>query len=89
MGEMIGWIGALAYSVCAAPQAVQCWRQGHGEGLSVGMLWVWLIGGVSMLVAIPLQCGWVPWLIASYFFNTTALLVIMRYRFFSRKDPVT
>jgi len=88
MGMMIGWIGALAYSACAIPQAVQCKRQGHGEGLSAGMLLVWLAGGVSMLVAIPLQCGWVPWLMTSYACNTAALLVIIRYRFWPRKDLV-
>jgi len=85
IATLLGWLGALAYSVCAIPQAVQCWRRGHGNGLSAGMLWVWLVGGVSMLIAIPLQCGWVPWLLVSYTGNTAALLVVMRYRFLPRK----
>ena len=83
-GEILGWIGAIAYAICAAPQAIQCWRQGHGIGLSAGMLWVWLIGGVGMLIAVPLKCGWVPWLMMSYIGNTAALLVIMRYRLWPR-----
>ena len=85
MGMIIGWIGALAYSICAIPQAVRCWQRGNGEGLSGGMLLIWLVGGASMLVAVPLQCGWVLWLMASYTCNTAALLVIIRYRFWPRK----
>jgi len=81
IGGLLGWIGAIAYACCAFPQAVRCWRNGHGEGLSATMLWVWLVGGVSMLIAIPLKFGWVPWLMMNYAGNISALLIIMRYHF--------
>jgi len=82
MIDIIGWIGALAFTVCAWPQAIQCWQQGHARGISKILLWIWLAGEVAMLIATPLKLGWISWLMMNYIGNTSALLVIMRYRFF-------
>ena len=82
----LGWIGAIAFTLCAVPQAIQCWRQKHGEGISVLFLCVWLVGEVCMLIAIPCKYGWVWWLMMNYIGNTLSLLVIMRYRFWPKKD---
>ena len=85
VAQILGWIGSLAFTLCAAPQAVRCWRQGHAEGLSSLFLCIWLMGEVCMLAAVPLQCGWVPWLMISYIGNTLCLLVIIRYHLRPRK----
>jgi uncharacterized protein with PQ loop repeat len=85
MGEISGWISALTFAICAIPQAVQCYKQGHGDGISMAFLWVWFTGEITGIIAVPLTLGWVPWLLVNYIGNTTALLVIMRYRFFPRR----
>jgi uncharacterized protein with PQ loop repeat len=86
IGEVLGWIGSIALAVCAYPQAVKCWRQGHGQGLSVFGLIVWTAGEIALVIATPLKCGWVPWLMANYIGNLLALAVILRYRFWPRKE---
>jgi len=86
IATFLGWLGAIAFTVCAIPQAVQCWRQGHSEGISILFLLVWLTGEVCMLSAIPLTYGWVSWLMVNYIGNTLSLLVIMRFRLWPRKN---
>lgn len=83
--EVLGWIGAVAFAICAIPQAIQCWKQGHGNGISALFLWAWFAGGVSMLGATLLRFGWIPWLAIHYFGNMGALLVIMRCKFWPKR----
>ena len=86
VAQALGWLGSLAFMLCAIPQAVQCWRQGHARGISPTFLCIWLIGEVCMLTAVPMQCGWVPWLMMGYIGNTACLLIIFHYYLFPRKD---
>lgn len=85
ISEALGWIGAIAFSICAIPQAIRCRKQGNGDGISSAFLWIWLIGEISMLIAIPMQFGFILWLMMNYIGNTIALVVIMKYKFFPRK----
>ena len=85
VAQIIGWIGSLAFTLCAFPQTVQCWRQGHAKGFSPIFLVIWLMGGVCMMIAVPLQYGWVPWLMMSYIGNTLCVIIILRYYLFPRE----
>lgn len=86
VAQALGWLGSLAFTLCALPQAVQCWRQGHANGLSGCFLSIWLLGEACMLTAVPVQCGWVLWLMMGYIGNTACLLVILRYYLLPRKE---
>lgn len=78
--DTMGWIGSVALLICSLPQAVKSVKQGHSEGLSPLMLWLWLIGMVAMLIYfIPLQL-WPP--VISYAFNLFVASVIIWFYYF-------
>lgn len=82
MFEVIGWLGSILFSMCAVPQAWQCYRQKHADGLSWTFLLMWLTGEILTAVYVwPTQQY--P-LLANYFFNGLCLLVILRYRMWPR-----
>jgi hypothetical protein len=85
MGELLGWAGAICFAVCAAPQAVQSWRQGHSAGMSNMFLILWGLGEIFYTAATLLSFGPVFWLLFNYVMNFLCLLVICRYRWWPRK----
>lgn len=87
MLEVIGWAGGFFFAVCAAPQAIQCWRQGHAEGLNQTFMWLWFLGEVLSAVYVWGTTHPNPmWpLLANYGFNFALLLVIMRYLYWPRR----
>lgn len=82
MLEVIGWIGAVCFAVCAAPQAWLSYKQGHAKGLSWATLILWLVGEICALVY-TLPTGLAP-LIFNYAGNLLLLAVIIRYRAWPR-----
>lgn len=86
MFEVVGWLGSILFSLCAVPQAWQCYRQKHADGLSWTFLLMWLTGEILTAVYVwPTQQY--P-LLANYFFNGLCLLVILRYRIRPTVTPV-
>lgn len=78
MLDILGWIGSIAFAVCAIPQAYKCYRDGHANGLDWGFLGVWFLGEVCMIAYI-LPKGDIP-LLVNYIGNFAALLVMLRYK---------
>ena len=79
--DIIGWIGSMCFCLSAAPQAWLSIKQGNAEGVSSGMLTLWLIGEVFSLVYVwPKKHR--P-LIYNYIINLVFLLVIIFYKFAS------
>lgn len=76
--DTIGWLGALCFSLCALPQAIQSYRQGHSKGLAWSFLLLWLAGEVLTMIYIWPKMLW-P-LMVNYIFNLICLLVIIRYK---------
>ena len=76
--DLVGWIGGLMLAICALPQAYTSWKQGHSDGLTWTLLWLW--GGgefVTLVYVIPKQ----DWpLILNYGINVIAMSVIMWYK---------
>lgn len=81
--QLVGWIGNLMFAFSAVPQAYKCYRQGHAQGLSGGLLYMWLIGEISALSYGIYEQIPAP-LIVNYVFNLLCLLIIMRYYLFER-----
>lgn len=78
MFELVGWLGAALFSLCAVPQAIKCWRDGNADGLSWTFLLMWFFGEVLTTIYVwPTQQY--P-LLANYFFNGMCLLVILYYK---------
>lgn len=76
--EIIGWIGAILFSVCGLPQAWQCAKDGHARGLNWAFLLLWLGGEIFTIIYIwdkpdlPLK--------VNYMVNLLYLIVMIRYK---------
>ena len=73
--DAIGLAGATALAVSGLPQAVQSWRQGHSDGVSWGLLALWL-GGEAAMVAYVLGTTPDPVLLINYGGNLAIVAVI-------------
>lgn len=76
---MIGWLGALCFAFCAAPQAIECYKKGHAEGLSTTFLLLWTVGEILTLIAI-VQDAPLGYLLLNYGLNLLFLTVIWYYK---------
>jgi len=83
MLEVIGWIGAACFALCAVPQAWECYKKGHGRGLSKAFLWLWVVGEVCTLAYMIPKLLWPP--IANLAANLVFLVVILKYVYFPRR----
>jgi uncharacterized protein with PQ loop repeat len=79
MIEIIGWLGAFFFSVCAVPQAYKSYKDKHSDGVSWGFINLWAAGEVCMFLYIILTTAQLP-LIMNYVFNGVCLAVIFYYK---------
>lgn len=77
--EVLGWIGSLLLAICAVPQAVQSFRQGHSQGVTHSLLWLWAGGEVFTLAYVLQRADW-P-LVVNYTANMVSLGVILWYKY--------
>lgn len=83
MIDFLGWVGSLAFAVCAIPQAIQSLKDGHTNGLNWGYLGLWTLGEVCMLIYI-LPKGDIPLLI-NYLGNGVCLSIMLWFKVYPRK----
>jgi hypothetical protein len=81
--EIIGWIGAGLFAICALPQAWQCWREGHSRGLNWFFLLAWGGGEILMIIYVLPKMD-IP-LLANYFINMIFLIIMLYYKIWERK----
>ena len=77
--ELIGYVGAACFAICAVPQALASWRQGHSNGISWMFLLLWTVGEVLTLAYIVATTAQPPLLI-NYTANLLCLCTILWYR---------
>lgn len=78
MIDVIAWIGAVSFSICAIPQAWECYKQKHARGLAWSFLILWLVGEGCFLVY-SIYLADLP-LMVNYVANGLALGIIMYYK---------
>lgn len=78
MIQAIGAVGVFLLSVCAVPQAVRSYRDGHSRGISGWFVSAWFFGEVLTLV-FAAATGAPNLLIVNYAANIAALLVVIWY----------
>ena len=84
IAESAGWIGSGLLLICSLPQAWKSWREGHSEGLSATMLWLWIFGMLFMIAYfIPLKAY--PAII-SHSFNVFVAGTITWFKHFPRSE---
>lgn len=79
MIELIGWIGALLFSLCAVPQAYACYRSGRADGLDWAFLMMWFWGEILTLGYVLTKDNVAP-LLTNYILNLACLLIILYYK---------
>jgi len=84
MIELFGWAGSILLGICGIPQAVQCLKQGHSDGINAWFMWMWFIGEAMTFLYIAVEQGWGP-LILNYTINTCVICIIVWYRYFPRR----
>jgi len=79
MIETIGWTGAILFAVCGIPQAIQCYREKHANGLN----WIFLItwsGGEVLTIAYIMMTSMDLILLVNYFVNSAVLVILIYYK---------
>ena len=84
--EIIGWIGSLLFAFCGLPQAIKSYRDGHSDGISHGLIWMWLIGEILMQVYVFIKHGFDMPLMVNYWVNTLFVVIILKYKYWRRYD---
>jgi hypothetical protein len=83
MIELTAWLGNLLLAVCAVPQAWASYKQGHSNGITKEMLWLW---GGGTLLALPLQFErGIMQAVMNYNVNLFLISVIVYFKLFPRK----
>ena len=85
IGETIGWAGNILLALCAIPQAIKCYRNGHSKGLDKLFVWMWYIGEMGACFYHNFTSDRVPQNI-NYLVNIIAISVIVYYRHFPREE---
>ena len=85
MIELLGLVGMLILAGAGIPQVIKTLKDGHADGLSDGMVYCWLLG-CSLLLIYTLVGHPNDWiLIANYGLSLIATLIIIAYKFRSKK----
>ena len=86
MIDLICWTASILLSLCGAPQAYLCYKQGHARGVSHLFLGMWFWGEVLLQVYVLLKHGLDLPLLVNYWVNLFFILIIMKYKYIERKD---
>jgi len=81
--ELFGWLGSIFFAICALPQAIKAFKDGHAHGISTWYLILWFLGEICMIAYIWDRSD-MP-LMVNYVMNLGFLIVIMKYKFFPNK----
>lgn len=83
--QSLGWTGHILFAISALPQAWLSYKQGHSQGISWGLLYMWF-GGEAIAIIYGLYENVPMPLMVNYLVNFSCLLVIIRYRKFPRQE---
>lgn len=77
--KVIGWFSSLLLAFCGAPQAWQCYEQGHANGVSLPFLLMWLLGEIGCLVYVWSDHRLAVPLLVNYVLNIFFISVILYF----------
>lgn len=76
--ELIGYIGSILLAFCAIPQAVSSYKNKSSEGITWGLLLMWLAGEILTLIYVIPKMDW-P-LLFNYTTNIILISIIVYYK---------
>ena len=83
--EYLGIFATIILIISGIPQVIKCYLDGHADGISAGMLWLWFWGMFFMGIYVSLTRGgdWV--LFTNYGLNICMIIIILKYKYFPTK----
>ncbi len=84
MGDLLGWLGCLFFTLCGVSQAHKSWKDGHSIGLTISFILFWLGGEVLYIGGTLLKLGWVDWIVWNCLIQIACILVILYYKAWPR-----
>lgn len=84
MLELLGWIAAVLFALCGAPQAWDCFIKGNAKGVSPAFIWMWFWGEVLMLGYTLGKVGFIGPFMLNYMVNLFFITVILKYMYWPR-----
>lgn len=78
MLDTVGWTGGFLLAMCGIPQALNSIEEGHSQGITWGMLIMWLLGELLLLAYVVPKLDW-P-LILNYCSNILIVSIILWYK---------
>lgn len=85
MLDLIGWLGAFSFAICAVPQAYESIKNKNSDGIAPMFLTLWLQGEILMLIYVAFQPELDYPLFINYLFNLILTSVIAFYKIFPNK----
>lgn len=79
--EILGYIGSFLFAFCALPQAWKSHKEGHSEGVSNILLWMWLGGEITMTAYLLLKNGTDIPVTLNAVMNIVFIFIIMKYKY--------
>lgn len=80
--ETIGWIGSIGFGLSGAPQAYQSWKDKHSNGITWGLVYLWMIGEWFSLAYVLPDRLW-P-LVFNYVGNIILVAIITYYKMYPK-----
>lgn len=84
MGDILGFLSALCFGLCGLPQAIKCVREKSADGVSSGMIFLWVAGELFAIIYAIIDLGAPFWLMLNYITSILMLLPIMYFKFKKR-----
>ena len=79
MLEAVAWCGTLFLAAHSMPQLYKAYQEGHAEGLSMGMLLLWLVGALCTLPYVIYMVN-LP-VVGAHTINVIACSILLKYKF--------
>lgn len=87
MVEILGFLGSFFLGIHSIPQAWKSFKDGHSDGLSHGLVWLWVLGEIFMILYVLSKYGLTdPWLLGIYILNLISGSVLFKFKYFPRKS---
>jgi uncharacterized protein with PQ loop repeat len=80
MGQFLGFLAAVCFALCAAPQSIKAIKDRHTKGVSGWMLTLWLAGEVFAISYAVIELGSPFWLMVNYIMSTLTILPVTYYK---------
>lgn len=78
MLEVVAWLGTLMLAAHSMPQLYKAFNEGHADGLSLGMLLLWLAGAICTLPYVIYMVN-LP-VVGAHTINVIACSILLNYK---------